>query len=129
MVYLVLPDRWRVELMRRPADRDEWLRALEARQDVSLVDWSTKRPAADALLLFAGLDLAAAEFIIKLPPEVRVAAVAPSPLARLVGGRSALLKRAWARVDVKLAALREPTLPPYPAPFLTWLLTQAGVTA
>lgn len=118
MIWLLLPDAWRIELLRRPADRDEWLQALAEHSDLKLVDWATRKPAEGETLFVAGLDLAAAELVLKLPQGVRVVAL-EGAWSWPVGARARFLDAARARVN---ATVSLPTLghglPPFARPFL-----------
>jgi hypothetical protein len=119
MIWLLLPDAWRIELLRRPAERDEWLRALAERPALRLVDWATSKLTEGETLFVAGLDLAAAELVLKVPAGVRV--IELTGLWSLpVGPRARFLATARRRVD---ATVTMPTvghtLPPTPRPFLS----------
>lgn len=127
VTHLVLPDRWRIELMSAPHHRDAWFAALDAFPDVKLVDWGSPRPAPGDLVLIAGLDFAAAELVLKLPPEVTVAATRTSWSPWLAGSRKRFLARAEARVGVRLENVPSSrTLPASPAAFLGALMKAAG---
>ncbi len=129
-IHLLLPDAWRIELMRRPLEADAWLSALAAWPRVKLVDWAAPRPAAGEVVLVAHLDLAAAEFLLKLPPEVTVVAVETHGQLPVLGGRGAFLARGWARVQRRLAlSQRGHTLPLAPVPWLATLMRAAGVSS
>ncbi|MDP2270216.1 MAG: hypothetical protein Q8K32_05740 [Archangium sp.] len=124
--WLLLPDAWRVELMSAPHHRDAWLSALDVWPDVKLVDWGSSRPAPGDLVLIAGLDFAAAELVLKLPPEVRVAATRTSWSPWLAGSRKRFLARAEARVSARLETVPSGrALPAVPAAFLGALMKAA----
>lgn len=126
--HLVLPDRWRVELLRRPAERDVWLNILDVLPWVILVDWESPRIGADDAVLIVELDLAAAELVLKLPPETVIIGVRPSLAWYWLGGRTQLLRRAWSRVQHPiLAPGGQRDLPPSPAKYLDALLRAAGI--
>lgn len=128
--HLLLPDRWRIELMRQPDARDAWLTALEAHPGLRLLDWEAPRPAAGELVIVAGLDLAAAELVLKLPPEVKVFATDTSWASLPWGGRAEFLRRAERRVQRRLTVPhRNHSLPAAPGPFLAALLGEAGVAS
>lgn len=126
--WLLLPDAWRVELMLRPIDREAWLDALAAYPAVKLLDWNSGRPAPGELVLIAGLDLAAAELVLKLPPSVLVFAATTSWAMWPMGSRAYLLHRAWGRVQRRLSISHHNlTLPLSPTDYLRALLKAAGV--
>lgn len=128
--HLLLPDRWRVELLRRPREGDAWLAALEALPWAVLLDWASPRPSAGDLLLVAGLDLAAAELVLKLPPDVRVYAADTSWALLPFGGRAQVLRRAGARIERRLVLPhRRRGLPAAPVPYLAALMKAAGLAS
>lgn len=127
-IHLLLPDRWRVELMRRPLARESWLSALESYPAVRLIDWASPRPGLSDLVIVAGLDLAGAELVLKLPSEVRIFAVHGAWVRFPIGGRARFVERAWHRVQRRLPSPhRSRRLPLAPGPYLTALLQAAGV--
>ena len=126
--HLVLPDRWRIELMRRPSERDDWLRAIAAIPTLQLLDWETRRPTTDDTVLVAGLDLAAAELVLKLAPGIRVVTTPTSWLLVNLGGRASLVERARQRIDQLVTITHDQrSLPPAPKPYVNALLVAAGV--
>jgi hypothetical protein len=126
--WLLLPDAWRIELMRRPLNREAWLNALAAYPDVKLLDWTSASPAPGELVLIAGLDLAAAELVLKLPPSVQVFAATTSWTLLPIGSRARLLQLACNRVNRHLDIYHHRrTLPLSPADYLGALLKAAGV--
>lgn len=126
MRWLLLPDAWRIELLRRPLERADWLLALEQRPALRLIDWACPRPAAHDTLLVPRLDLAAAELVLKIAPEVRVLVGATAPA--LPGARARLLAAARTRAHGTLALAAGHTLPPFAGPFLDALLRRAEET-
>lgn len=117
--WLLLPDAWRIELLRRPQDRNDWLRALSDHPHVKVIDWASARPVKGDVVFVAGLDLAASEFLLKLALDVRVVATEGSWKLPF-GGRSRFLDTARKRINTVVGFTRAShTLPPAPRPFLT----------
>ena len=119
MTWLLLPDAWRIELLRRPGVRDDWLRALSEQPGLMLVDWASRKPVAGDTLFVAGLDLAAAELVLKLPAGVRTLGL-DVRWSLPVGSTARFLACARARLSATLSLpMVGRTLPPAPRPFLS----------
>lgn len=99
MIHLHLPDAWRIHLMHDRALRCAWLDALEAVHPAfTLVDWSSPKPVRGDLVLFPRVDLASAELIAKLDPDIEIAACRDRLPALPLGGRAHFRRNACARV-------------------------------
>jgi hypothetical protein len=110
---VVLPETWRVRLMRAPGQWQHW-RAEFARSGVPLrvLDWE------DALgdrLLVAALDLSTAELLLKLPPAATVVAIdhVPERPHQLGRGVQSFLARARAVGVSWVAPVERPVSPPW----------------
>jgi hypothetical protein len=103
----VVPESWRVRAMR---DSDIARVLLQERPNVALLDWESTRIKGPEGLVVPAFDLSVAEFLVKLPAQVRVAAVdlvLTPRLQRLKGGGvEAMIQRARARCSL----LSKPTV-------------------
>lgn len=98
MKLLVVPESWRVRAM---CDSDIARVLLQERPEVAFLDWESTRIKGPEALVVPALDLSVAEFLVKLPTQVRVAAVdlvLTPRLQRLKGGGvEAMIQRARGR--------------------------------
>lgn len=123
--HLLLPDAWRIQLLRNQAVRDSWLDALDA-STFKLVDWETPRLSPDDELIVAGLDLSAAELVVKLPATLRVHALDVRWTLPL-GPAHRFVKRAQQRLTRRISIPGVGTgLPPEPRRFLQQLAHAVG---